>query len=69
VRKYLLEANYTLDGIKGLKAKGGSARLAAVKEATESAGGKVESFHFAFAETDATSSSTIPTMSLPLRRR
>jgi uncharacterized protein with GYD domain len=51
--KYLLQANYTLDGIKGLKARGGSARLAAVKEAAESVGGKVESFYFAFGDTDA----------------
>ena len=31
--KYLFEVNYTLDGIKGVKAKGGSARLAAAKAA------------------------------------
>jgi hypothetical protein len=27
--KYLLEVNYTLDGIRGVKAHGGSARVAA----------------------------------------
>jgi hypothetical protein len=27
--KYLLEVNYTLDGIKGVKSEGGSARVAA----------------------------------------
>jgi hypothetical protein len=27
--KYLLEVNYTLDGVKGLKTEGGSARVAA----------------------------------------
>src|SRR5579872_6813267 len=51
--KYLLEVNYTLDGIRGLKSKGGSARVAAATELVEGVGGKIESFHFAFGGTDA----------------
>lgn len=50
--KYLLHVNYTLDGVKGVLAKGGSARRAAAAAAAKSAGGKVESFYFAFGETD-----------------
>jgi uncharacterized protein with GYD domain len=50
--KYLLEVNYTLDGIKGVKAKGGSARVAAATELIEGLGGKIESFYFAFGGTD-----------------
>ena len=50
--KYLLEVNYTLDGIRGLKAEGGSARVAAATELIEGLGGKVESFYFAFGSTD-----------------
>jgi len=50
--KYLLEVNYTLDGIKGLKAEGGSARVAAATTLIESLGGKVESFYFAFGGAD-----------------
>lgn len=50
--KYLLHVNYTLDGVKGVLAKGGSARKAAAAAAAKSAGGKVESFYFAFGETD-----------------
>lgn len=50
--KYLLEVNYTLDGIKAVKSDGGSARVAAATELTESVGGKVESFYFAFGHTD-----------------
>jgi len=50
--KYLLEVNYTLDGIKGVKSEGGSARVAAATEAIEGLGGKVESFYFAFGDTD-----------------
>jgi uncharacterized protein with GYD domain len=50
--KYLLEVNYTLDGIKGLKSKGGSARVAAARELIEGLGGKMDSFYFAFGNTD-----------------
>lgn len=50
--KYLLEVKYTLEGVKGLKAEGGSARVAAVKQATEAAGGKVEAMYFAFGDND-----------------
>jgi uncharacterized protein with GYD domain len=52
VPKYLLEVNYTLEGIKGVKSKGGTARMAAAKELVEGLGGKLESFYFAFGKTD-----------------
>ncbi len=51
--KYLLQVNYTLDGVKGVLDKGGSARKTAAQAAAKSAGGKVESFYFAFGATDA----------------
>ncbi len=51
--KYLLEVNYTLEGVKGVKAKGGSARRAAAEAAAVSVGGKVEEFYFAFGKIDA----------------
>ena len=50
--KYLLETNYTLEGIRGVKSKGGSARVAAATELVEGLGGKVESFYFAFGGSD-----------------
>jgi len=50
--KYLLEVNYTLDGVNGVVAKGGSARKAAAAAAAKSVGGKLESFYFAFGDTD-----------------
>jgi uncharacterized protein with GYD domain len=50
--KYLLEVSYTLDGIKGVKSEGGSARVQAATEAIEGLGGKIESFYFAFGDTD-----------------
>lgn len=51
--KYLLEITYTLQGVKGVKEKGGADRLAAATELIEGVGGKVESFYFAFGGTDA----------------
>lgn len=51
--KYLIAANYTLEGVRGLSAKGGAARVAAVTDLVEGLGGKVESFYFAFGTTDA----------------
>ena len=50
--KYLIQANYTQQGVKGLIAEGGTARLAAVQKLTESMGGKLEGFYYAFGQTD-----------------
>jgi uncharacterized protein with GYD domain len=51
--KYLVIANYEPEGVKGLLAKGGTARSEAVAKAVAGVGGTVESFHFAFGEDDA----------------
>jgi uncharacterized protein with GYD domain len=51
--KFLFEASYTLDGIKGVQSAGGSSRRDAVAQVAESVGGQLESFHFAFGERDA----------------
>ncbi len=50
--KYLLEVTYTLDGVKGLKSEGGSAREAAATALVEGLGGRIDSFNFAFGGTD-----------------
>ena len=50
--KYLVEANYVGDGIKGLLKEGGTSRRAAVEEAAKTAGGSVDAFYYAFGETD-----------------
>jgi len=52
VPKYLIEVKFTLEGIRGLKAEGGSARRAVATAAVEEQGGKVESYYFAFGGTD-----------------
>jgi uncharacterized protein with GYD domain len=51
--KFLIEASYTLDGAKGVQGAGGSSRRDAVASVAESVGGSLESFHFAFGESDA----------------
>jgi uncharacterized protein with GYD domain len=51
--KYLIQANYDAEGIKGLLKEGGSGRRAAVDKLLGSVGGKVESFYYAFGDTDA----------------
>jgi uncharacterized protein with GYD domain len=50
--KYLFQANYTQDGVKGLLKEGGTARRAAVEKAIKSLGGSVEAFYYAFGDSD-----------------
>lgn len=58
--KYLLEVNYTLEGVQGVVAKGGSARKAAAQAAAKSVGGKLDSFYFAFGKTDVFTVADLP---------
>jgi uncharacterized protein with GYD domain len=51
--KYLFEANYTQQGLKGVQSGGGSSRRDAIAQMAEGVGGKLESFYFAFGERDA----------------
>ena len=51
--KYLVQASYTVEGVKGVRSAGGTSRRDAVAKLAESLGGTLESFHFAFGETDA----------------
>jgi uncharacterized protein with GYD domain len=51
--KYLFEASYTLEGVKGVQSAGGTSRRDAVAQVAESVGGRLESFHFAFGDRDA----------------
>ena len=50
--RFLFEASYTLEGIKGIQRAGGSSRRDAVARAAESLGGRLESFYFAFGDRD-----------------
>ena len=51
--KYLAIITYTAEGLKGLMAKGGTARVEASRELLASAGGSLESFYFALGTDDA----------------
>jgi uncharacterized protein with GYD domain len=50
--KYLIEASYTLEGVRGLQRSGGTNRRDAIATVAESVGGRLESFYFAFGEHD-----------------
>jgi uncharacterized protein with GYD domain len=50
--KYLWQANYVGEGLKGLLKEGGSSRRAVVEKVISSMGGKLEVFYYAFGETD-----------------
>lgn len=51
--KFLIEASYTPEGAKGVQTAGGTSRRDAVAQVAESVGGSLESFHFAFGDSDA----------------
>lgn len=51
--KYLFQMSYTAGGAQGLRKEGGAARRAAFDDLMKSAGGSLESFYYAFGETDA----------------
>jgi len=50
--KYLIKASYSPEGIKGVMAKGGTARAKAIEQLVGGVGGSVESFYFAFGGDD-----------------
>ena len=51
--KYLVKASYSAEGAKGVESGGGTSRRDAVAKMAEGLGGSLESFYFAFGETDA----------------
>jgi len=50
--KYLFQASYTTEGVKGLLKDGGSKRREVVEQLTKALGGRVEAFYFAFGDDD-----------------
>ena len=51
--KFLVRASYTADGAKGVQSGVGTSRRDAVAQMAEGLGGSLESFYFAFGDTDA----------------
>ena len=58
--KYLVQASYTADGVKGLAKDTGSGRKKAVARAIESLGGKLEAMYYSFGEFDAVAIMDLP---------
>jgi len=50
--KYLIQASYSAEGVRGLLKDGGSKRRAAAEAAIKGLGGTLEAFYFAFGDTD-----------------
>jgi uncharacterized protein with GYD domain len=50
--KYLFQATYTAEGLKGLEKDKAAGRKAALTKAVESLGGKLEALYWAFGERD-----------------
>jgi uncharacterized protein with GYD domain len=51
--KYLFEAKYTPEGVRGIKEAGAASRAKAVNDMATALGGGLESFFFAFGDVDA----------------
>jgi uncharacterized protein with GYD domain len=50
--KFLFEASYSAEGVRGLAQQGGSARRQTIEQLFTSLGGQLEGFYFAFGKTD-----------------
>jgi uncharacterized protein with GYD domain len=58
--KYLISANYTAEGMEGVRSAGAKARVDAVSTMLEAMGGRLDSFHFAFGDTDVFAIADVP---------
>jgi len=51
--KYLIQASYSAEGLKGLQKDKASGRKAAVSQAVEGLGGRIDAIYYAFGDHDA----------------
>jgi uncharacterized protein with GYD domain len=58
--KYLFQASYTTEGLKGLLKEGGSSRRDTIAQLVEGLGGSLESFYYAFGENDVIGVGDLP---------
>ena len=58
--KYLLKARYTAEGARGLLEEGGTARADVARKAVASVGGSLESYYYAFGDTDVFAIADLP---------
>jgi uncharacterized protein with GYD domain len=58
--KYMVQASYVGEGLKGLLKEGGTKRREAVAQVIESMGGTLESFYYAFGDYDVVGVAEMP---------
>ena len=58
--KYMIQASYVGEGLKGLLKEGGTNRKDTVAQAIEGMGGKLESFYYAFGDYDVVGVADMP---------
>ena len=58
--KYLISANYTSEGLAGVRAAGAKSRVDSVTTMLEAMGGRLESFYFAFGDDDVLAITDVP---------
>ena len=58
--RYLYQASYTAEGLKGLLKEGGSSRREAVAQTIKGLGGTLEAFYYAFGDTDVFAIADLP---------
>jgi len=58
--RYLIQASYEPEGAKGLLAQGGTSRRTQIEEMITKLGGKLETFYFAFGDTDVYAIAELP---------
>ena len=60
MNRYLIQASYQPEGAKGLLAQGGTSRRKQIEEMITKLGGKLETFYFAFGDTDVYAIAELP---------
>ena len=58
--KYLVQASYTADGLKGLQKDGAASRVQSANKVAEALGGKCDAFYWAFGEQDVVAIFDLP---------
>jgi len=58
--KFMIEASYTAEGLRGLQKDKASGRRAAVMQALEAAGGKLDAMYFALGKYDVVAIADLP---------
>lgn len=58
--KYLVQASYTADGLKGLQKEGAASRAQQANRVAEALGGKCEAFYWAFGDQDVVAIFDVP---------